>query len=150
MSDEHYNDLKYELELKNAEIDELNIELENKKEEITSAQFDVNDNRTLDEVVNWLMGMGYIPSFCTACYREGRTGDRFMSLVKAGQISNCCHPNALMTLREYLDDYASDDTKEKGMKLIEKELLNITNEKVRKIAEEHINDIDSGKRDFRF
>lgn len=124
--------------------------VEKEKEEDNSAQFDVSDNRTLDEVVNWLMDLGYIPSFCTACYREGRTGDRFMSLVKAGQISNCCHPNALMTLREYLDDYASDDTKEKGMKLIEKELLNITNEKVRKIAEEHINDIDSGKRDFRF
>ena len=124
--------------------------VEKEKEEDNSAQFDVSDNRTLDEVVNWLMDLGYIPSFCTACDREGRTGDRFMSLVKAGQISNCCHPNALMTLREYLDDYASDDTKEKGMKLIEKELLNITNEKVRKIAEEHINDIDSGKRDFRF
>lgn len=124
--------------------------VEKEKEEDNSAQFDVSDNRTLDEVVNWLMDLGYIPSFCTACYREGRTGDRFMSLVKAGQISNCCHPNALMTLREYLDDYASDDTKEKGMKLIEKELLNITNEKVRKIAEEHIHDIDSGKRDFRF
>ena len=124
--------------------------VEKEKEEDNSAQFDVSDNRTLDEVVNWLMDLGYIPSFCTACYREGRTGDRFMSLVKAGQISNCCHPNALMTLREYLDDYASDDTKEKGMKLIEKELLNITNEKVRKIAEEHIHDIDGGKRDFRF
>ncbi len=124
--------------------------VEKEKEEDNSAQFDVSDNRTLDEVVNWLMDLGYIPSFCTACYREGRTGDRFMSLVKAGQISNCCHPNALMTLREYLDDYASDDTKQKGMKLIEKELLNITNEKVRKIAEEHIHDIDSGKRDFRF
>lgn len=123
---------------------------EEEKEEDNSAQFDVNDNRTLDEVVNWLMELGYIPSFCTACYREGRTGDRFMSLVKAGQISNCCHPNALMTLREYLDDYASEDTKEKGMKLIKKELANITNEKVRKIAEEHIHDIDGGKRDFRF
>lgn len=124
--------------------------VEKEKEEDNSAQFDVSDNRTLDEVVNWLMDLGYIPSFCTACYREGRTGDRFMSLVKAGQISNCCHPNALMTLREYLDDYASDDTKEKGMKLIKEELLKIPNEKVRKIAEEHIHDIDGGKRDFRF
>ena len=119
-------------------------------EEENSAQFDVNDNRTLDEVVSWLMDLGYIPSFCTACYREGRTGDRFMSLVKAGQISNCCHPNALMTLREYLDDYASAETKEKGIKLIQKELLNIPNEKVRKVAEEHIRDIDGGRRDFRF
>ena len=124
--------------------------VEKEKEEDNSAQFDISDDRTLDEIVNWLLELGYIPSFCTACYREGRTGDRFMSLVKAGQISNCCHPNALMTLREYLGDYASDDTKQKGMKLIEKELLNITNEKVRKIAEEHIHDIDSGKRDFRF
>ncbi|WP_294374686.1 [FeFe] hydrogenase H-cluster radical SAM maturase HydG [uncultured Clostridium sp.] len=124
--------------------------VEEEKEEDNSAQFDVSDNRTLDEVVNWLIDLGYIPSFCTACYREGRTGDRFMTLVKAGQISNCCHPNALMTLREYLDDYAEEDTKEKGIKLIEKELFNIPNEKVRKIAEEHIYDIDAGKRDFRF
>ena len=124
--------------------------VEKEKKEDNSAQFDVSDNRTLDEVVKWLMDLGYIPSFCTACYREGRTGDRFMSLVKAGQISNCCHPNALMTLREYLDDYASEDTKEMGMELIKKELGNITNEKVRKIAEEHIHDIDGGKRDFRF
>ena len=123
---------------------------EKEKEEDNSAQFDVSDNRTLDEIVNWLIELGYIPSFCTACYREGRTGDRFMTLVKAGQISNCCHPNALMTLREYLDDYASDETKVKGIKLIEDELLKIPNEKVRKIAKEHINDIDSGKRDFRF
>ena len=124
--------------------------VEKEKEEDNSAQFDVSDNRTLDEIVNWLIELGYIPSFCTACYREGRTGDRFMTLVKAGQISNCCHPNALMTLREYLDDYASEETKLKGIKLIEDELLKIPNEKVRKIAQEHINDIDSGKRDFRF
>lgn len=119
-------------------------------EEENSAQFDISDNRTLDEVVSWLMDLGYIPSFCTACYREGRTGDRFMSLVKSGQISNCCNPNALMTLREYLDDYASTETKEKGIKLIEKELLKIPNEKVREIAEEYIRSIDDGKRDFRF
>lgn len=123
---------------------------EKEKEEDNSAQFDVSDNRTLDEIVNWLINLGYIPSFCTACYREGRTGDRFMSLVKAGQISNCCHPNALMTLREYLDDYASEDTKVKGIKLIDQELSKIKSEKVRKIAEEHICDIDCGKRDFRF
>lgn len=124
--------------------------VEKEKEEDNSAQFDVSDNRTLDEIVNWLIELGYIPSFCTACYREGRTGDRFMTLVKAGQISNCCHPNALMTLREYLDDYASEETKSKGIKLIEDELLKIPNEKVRNIAQEHINDIDNGKRDFRF
>ncbi len=72
-----------------------------------SAQFDISDTRTLDEIVNWLLSLGYIPSFCTACYREGRTGDRFMNLVKSGQIANCCQPNALMTLKEYLEDYAS-------------------------------------------
>lgn len=82
-------------------------------DEVTSAQFDISDNRSLDEVVNWLCSMNFIPSFCTACYREGRTGDRFMQLCKSGQISNCCHPNALMTLKEYLQDYASEDTKKK-------------------------------------
>lgn len=124
--------------------------VEEEKEEDNSAQFNVSDNRTLGQVVSWLMDLGYIPSFCTACYREGRTGDRFMTLVKAGQISNCCHPNALMTLREYLDDYADEETKAKGMKLIEKELVKIPNEKVRKIAENNIISIDEGKRDFRF
>ena len=88
-------------------------------------QFDVSDNRTLDEVVKWLMELGYIPSFCTACYREGRTGDRFMSLCKSGQIQNCCHPNALMTLKEYLMDYAAPETKAIGEKLIQAELENI-------------------------
>ena len=123
---------------------------ENEKEEITSEQFDVSDNRTLDEIVNWLMKLGYIPSFCTACYREGRTGDRFMSLCKSKQILNCCHPNALMTLKEYLEDYASEETCKIGMELINRELENIPNEKVRKIAYEHINEISNGKRDFRF
>ena len=113
-------------------------------------QFDVSDQRTLDEVVRWLMEMGYIPSFCTACYREGRTGDRFMSLCKSGQIQNCCHPNALMTLKEYLMDYASEETKKNGEKLIEKELENVTNEKVRSLTREHLKDIAEGKRDFRF
>lgn len=115
-----------------------------------SAQFDVEDTRTLDEVVNWLLSLGHIPSFCTACYREGRTGDRFMTLVKAGQIANCCLPNALMTLKEYLEDYASPDTAEKGRAMIASELENITNEKVRKIAREHLFDLEHGKRDFRF
>lgn len=113
-------------------------------------QFDVSDNRTLDEVVRWLMEGGYIPSFCTACYREGRTGDRFMSLCKAGQIQNCCHPNALMTLKEYLIDYASEETKKIGEKLIEDELNNIPKEKVRDICEENLKMIEDGKRDFRF
>ena len=120
------------------------------EEDVTSAQFDVSDQRTLDEVVNWLMKLGYIPSFCTACYREGRTGDRFMALCKNMQILNCCHPNALMTLKEYLEDYASEETRRIGMELIERELSNIPNEKVRGIASEHIHDIAEGKRDFRF
>ena len=114
-------------------------------------QFDVSDQRTLDEVVYWLMENNHIPSFCTACYREGRTGDRFMSLCKSGQIINCCHPNALMTLAEYLVDYASDETKKIGFELIEKELQKITNEKVKSIATQNIEDIKtSNRRDFRF
>lgn len=115
-----------------------------------SEQFDVEDTRTLDEVVNWLMKMGYIPSFCTACYREGRTGDRFMSLCKSGQIQNCCHPNALMTLKEYLEDYASEDTKKIGIELIEKEISNIPNEKVKNIVIDRLKLISDGERDFRF
>ena len=115
-----------------------------------SEQFDVSDQRTLDEVVKWLMELGFIPSFCTACYREGRTGDRFMSLLKSGQIQNCCHPNALMTLKEFLEDYASEETKEIGEKLIKDELKNIPKDNVRKIAEDYLNNIHSGKRDFRF
>ena len=116
-----------------------------------SEQFDVADQRTLDEVVRWLMKMGDIPSFCTACYREGRTGDRFMTLCKNGQILNCCHPNALMTLAEYLADYASDDTKQIGRALIEREIEKIPRDKVREIAREHIAEIyHANRRDFRF
>ena len=113
-------------------------------------QFDVSDQRTLDEVVRWLMEMGYIPSFCTACYREGRTGDRFMSLCKSGQIQNCCHPNALMTLKEFLEDYASPETKAVGEKLIEKEIENIGKDKVKQIVRERLIKIENGDRDFRF
>lgn len=114
-------------------------------------QFDVSDQRSLDEVVYWLMKSGYIPSFCTACYREGRTGDRFMSLCKIGQIQNCCHPNALMTLQEYLSDYASPETKKLGEELIEREIMNVPNEKTRQIAMDNLKQIrDGGKRDFRF
>ncbi|MCI7085820.1 [FeFe] hydrogenase H-cluster radical SAM maturase HydG [bacterium] len=123
---------------------------EDEPEDENSEQFDVSDKRTLDEVVKWLMELGYIPSFCTACYREGRTGDRFMSLCKNGQIQNCCHPNALMTLNEFLQDYAGEDTKKIGEELIKRELPTIPNEKVRRIAQEHILDINNGKRDFRF
>jgi 2-iminoacetate synthase len=113
-------------------------------------QFDVSDQRTLDDVVRWLMKMGYIPSFCTACYREGRTGDRFMSLCKSGQIQNCCHPNALMTLKEFLMDYASDETRKIGEELIEKEIENIPKEKVKEIAKQNLENIAKGSRDFRF
>ena len=118
--------------------------------EDNSAQFDVSDNRSLDEVVHWLMDLGYVPSFCTACYRAGRTGDRFMELLKSKQIINCCHPNALMTLKEYLEDYASPETKAVGEKLIARELNVIPNETVRKKAAEYIDNIHMGQRDFRF
>lgn len=113
-------------------------------------QFDVSDQRTLDEVVHWLMDLGYIPSFCTACYRAGRTGDRFMELCKSKQIQNCCHPNALMTLKEYLVDYASEETRAIGEKLIEAELLNIPKENVRAVCADHLKKIEEGIRDFRF
>ncbi len=119
-------------------------------EEENSAQFDISDNRTLDEVVKWLLDLGYVPSFCTACYREGRTGDRFMSLVKSGQIANCCQPNALMTLKEYLEDYASPATREIGQKVIMEEVERIPHPKVKAIALEHLTDMEGGKRDFRF
>lgn len=115
-----------------------------------TAQFDLSDHRTLDEVVKWLMEMGYIPSFCTACYREGRTGDRFMSLCKSGQINNCCLPNALMTLKEYLMDYASEETKEIGEKLIVSQLGDIPRERTRQIVEDRLQRIAAGERDFRF
>ncbi|MBS6628092.1 MAG: [FeFe] hydrogenase H-cluster radical SAM maturase HydG [Clostridiales bacterium] len=118
--------------------------------EENSEQFDVSDKRTLDEVVRWLMQLGYIPSFCTACYREGRTGDRFMSLCKSGQIQNCCHPNALMTLKEYLMDYASAKTRAIGEALIEKEIDNIGKDKVKDIVRERLVKIENGERDFRF
>lgn len=121
------------------------------EDEVGSEQFEISDTRTLDEVVKWLMEMDYVPSFCTACYREGRTGDRFMSLCKSGQIQNCCHPNALMTLKEYLTDYASEETKAVGDKLIEKEIDTIPKEKVRKIVIENLRAIEEdNRRDFRF
>lgn len=120
-------------------------------EDAKSEQFDVSDRRTLDEVVHWLMELGYIPSFCTACYREGRTGDRFMSLCKSGQIQNCCHPNALMTLKEYLMDYASPATKALGDQLIEREVLHVPNEKARAVVLKNLRLIEQdNRRDFRF
>ena len=123
---------------------------EEEPEDESSAQFDVIDNRTLDQVMNWLMKIGYIPSFCTACYREGRTGDRFMSLCKSRKILNCCHPNALMTLKEYLMDYAKPETKEIGEKLIQKEIDNVPSENIRRILRERLQKIEEGERDFRF
>lgn len=115
-----------------------------------SSQFDVVDNRTLDEIINWLMEIGYLPSFCTACYREGRTGERFMDLCKSKQIQNCCHPNAIITLKEYLEDYASETTKKTGEKTIEKDILDIDNEKVKEKTLEILKKIEHGERDFRF
>lgn len=123
---------------------------EGEEEAAESAQFDVSDTRTLDEVVAWLLELGYIPSFCTACYREGRTGDRFMSLVKNGRIADCCGPNALMTLREYLEDYASPRTRMLGEQVIAREVPLIPTEKIRRITAERLRDIADGKRDFRF
>jgi len=119
-------------------------------EDDDSSQFDVNDRRSVDEIVKWLMDLGYIPSFCTACYKVGRTGDRFMELCKSKQIQNCCHPNALMTLNEYLEDYASEATKKIGKDLILKEIENVPNEKTREILKKNLESIKAGKRDFRF
>ncbi|MCD7974282.1 MAG: [FeFe] hydrogenase H-cluster radical SAM maturase HydG [Phascolarctobacterium sp.] len=113
-------------------------------------QFDVSDQRTLDEVIKWLMQLGFLPSFCTACYRKGRTGDRFMELCKSKQIQNCCHPNAMLTLKEFLVDYASEETRILGEKLIETELLNIQKEKVRQVCAGYLKKIETGMRDFRF
>ncbi|WP_105176653.1 MULTISPECIES: [FeFe] hydrogenase H-cluster radical SAM maturase HydG [Clostridium] len=124
--------------------------VEKEKEDDNSAQFDISDNRKLDEIVNWLLEMGHIPSFCTACYREGRTGDRFMSLVKSGQIANCCQPNALMTLKEYLEDYASKETKVNGEKVIAGEINRIPSDKVKEVVIKHLEELNEGKRDFRF
>ena len=118
--------------------------------EENSSQFDISDNRTLDEIVSWLLKLGYIPSFCTACYREGRTGDRFMSLVKTGQIANCCSPNALMTLQEYLEDYASPETKALGTKMIREQMEKIPNPAIKRRAIENLKYSGEGKRDFRF
>ena len=120
------------------------------KEGEKTAQFDVSDRRSLDEVVKWLMELGYLPSFCTACYREGRVGDRFMSICKQQQIHNFCHPNAIMTLAEYLEDYAKPDTKKVGEELMKKELQTINDDKIKSMTEKYLEKIKSGERDFRF
>ena len=124
--------------------------VEPEPEEENTAQFDRSDTRTLDQVINWLEELGYIPSFCTACYREGRTGDRFMPLAKSGAIQNCCQPNAIITLKEYLEDYASEETKKNGEQLIERELKKIPNQKVYNTTCEYLKKIEDGTRDFRF
>ena len=115
-----------------------------------SSQFDVSDRRPLDEVIKWLMELGYLPSFCTSCYRQGRTGDRFMEICKSQQIHNFCQPNAIMTLKEYLEDYASDETKAIGEKLIAKEVELIKNEKIKQTVKENLKKIEQGERDFKF
>ena len=115
-----------------------------------TSQFDVSDRRSLGEVIDWLLDLGYIPSFCTACYRAGRTGDRFMSLAKTGQISNCCHPNALMTLKEYAEDYATPEVRQKINSLIDSEILTVPNPAIRRRAIENLKKIEEGERDFRF
>jgi 2-iminoacetate synthase len=113
-------------------------------------QFDVSDTRTLDEVMKWLLELGYVPSFCTACYRAGRTGDRFMQFAKSGEIHNFCHPNALMTLKEYLEDYASPETKAIGEQVIADQLPKVTDPVKQRICAENIQKIEEGQRDFRF
>lgn len=115
-----------------------------------TAQFDIADNRTLDEVVKWLMELGYIPSFCTACYRAGRTGERFMKICKSGKIQDCCTPNALLTLKEYLLDYASPETRELGRKLIRQEVEKLSNEALRAAVWEDLSKLEAGARDLRF
>ena len=122
---------------------------EQESEEET-AQFDVEDRRSLDEIVKWLMELGYVPSFCTACYREGRVGDRFMEICKEQKIHNFCHPNAIMTLEEYLEDYASPETQKVGEELIDKELKTLGNNKLKCAVEENLDKIKHGERDFRF
>ena len=117
---------------------------------VDTEQFDVSDQRTLDEVIRWLIQLGKIPSFCTACYREGRTGDKFMSLCKTGHILNCCQPNALITLKEFLVDYATDETKKLGEEFIQKELAKIQNENLRENLGKNLVEIEKGNRDFRY
>ena len=113
-------------------------------------QFDVSDTRTLDEVIGWLMDEGHLPSFCTACYRAGRTGDRFMEFCKSGQIQDFCQPNALLTLGEYLCDYASPAVAEKGWKMIDTELARVPDDRRRALAADYLARVRTGERDFRF
>ena len=123
---------------------------EPEKEDEDSSQFEVSDNRTLDEVIKWLIDLDYLPSFCTACYGNNRTGERFMELCKDQQIHNFCHPNAIMTLKEYLTDYASYSTKENGEKLLLKEIEKIQDEKIKQIVKDNLLKIINGERNFKF
>jgi len=113
-------------------------------------QFEVGDHRSPVEMIESLMEAGYIPSYCTACYREGRTGERFMDIVKSGELYKICEANALITLKEFIDDYGTDRTREIGDKLIKKSIDEIDNESFRKSVEEKINKISKGTRDLRF
>jgi 2-iminoacetate synthase len=117
-------------------------------EDCNTAQFNVEDHRSPDQVIQSLCAAGYIPSYCTACYRQGRTGDRFMRLAKTGNIQNVCQPNAIMTFQEYLLDYASEDVKKAGEETIRQHLDQIKDEKVKKITEERLEEIRKGKRDL--
>lgn len=119
-------------------------------EDEDSAQFDISDRRPLDEVIKWLMKLGYLPSFCTACYGSGRTGERFMEVCKKQQIHNFCHPNAILTLKEYLDDYATEETRQIGNKLIDKEISTIKDEKISQAVKSYLEKIKTGERNFKF
>lgn len=121
----------------------------NKKEQdLTKEQFKIGDSRTLDEVMRELMSAGFIPSFCTGCYRLGRTGEHFMEFAKPGFIHNFCTPNGLLTLKEYLEDYASEETKKVGLELIEKELKQINLGNAKDTIKERLKKIDDGERDL--
>ncbi len=119
-------------------------------EDENSAQFDISDKRPLDDVIKWLMELGYLPSFCTACYGNGRTGERFMEICKSQQIHNFCHPNAIMTLKEYLEDYASFETKQIGNKLIEQEVETLQDAKIKELVEGYLERIANNERNFKF
>ena len=120
------------------------------REEDNSAQFDTDDCRSLDEVIHWLLDLGYLPSFCTACYRAGRTGETFMEEVKSFQIAKFCQPNAIMTLQEYLSDYAAEDTRKLGEEKIHDFLKDVERDDLREKAAEYVKRIQGGERDFRF
>ncbi|WP_295156539.1 [FeFe] hydrogenase H-cluster radical SAM maturase HydG [uncultured Brachyspira sp.] len=120
------------------------------EEEESSKQFEISDNRSLDDIIKWLADIDYLPSFCTACYREGRTGDRFMAFAKSGQIKNFCQANAVLTLKEYENDYAKEETKKSIDKIMINEIEKIPNEKVKVKLIDALKNIDKGKRDFKF